>query len=226
MRLERAFAWAGGALFVTSLALCTWWYLFVLGRAQPPSSWGPLVFDAILFTIFALHHSLFAREPIKRAMASAIPERRLRSVYVWIASVLLIVVCVLWRPLGGELYDVTGWRAAAHAAVQAAGILVIVQSVRAIDPLELAGIRPASGADGLQTGGVYRLVRHPIYFGWVLAVFGTPHMTRDRFAFAILTTMYLAIASRWEERSLGQSFGEAYARYQRQVRWRIIPFVY
>ena len=226
MRLERAFAWAGGALFVTSLALCTWWYLFVLGRAQPPSSWGPLVFDAILFTIFALHHSVFAREPVKRAIAAAIPESLVRSVYVWIASALLIVVCVLWQPLGGELYDVTGWRAAVHATVQAAAILVIVQSVRAIDPLELAGIRQASGADGLRTGGVYRLVRHPIYFGWVLAVFGTPHMTRDRFAFAVLTTAYLAMASRWEERSLRQSFGEAYARYQRQVRWRIIPFVY
>jgi protein-S-isoprenylcysteine O-methyltransferase Ste14 len=224
--LQRAFAWAGGAMFVASLAWCTWWFLFVLDRRQPPSSWPPLVVDAILVTIFALHHSVFAREPVKRAMTAAIPEGLLRSVYVWIASVLLILVCVLWQPLGGELYDITGWPALALAAVQVAGILVIVESVRTIDPLELAGIRPAAGADGLQTRGVYRLVRHPIYFGWVLAVFGAAHMTRDRLVFAVLTTMYLAIAIRWEERSLIRSFGEPYRRYRQQVRWRMIPFIY
>ena len=224
--MARAFVWLGGAFFVTSLAWCTWWYLFRLGRSQPPAGWTPFIVDTILVTVFALHHSVFAREPVKRAMTAAIPEKLLRPVYVWIASVLLILVCVLWQPIGGELYDVTGARALVHAAVQAAGILVIVQSVRAIDPLELAGIRPPSGAGGLQTRGVYRLVRHPIYFGWVLAVFGAAHMTRDRFVFAVLTTAYLAIASRWEERSLVRSFGEAYRRYQQQVRWRMIPFIY
>jgi len=225
-RFARAFAWAGGAAFVASLAWCVWWFLFVLGRRQPPSSWPPFVVDTILVTIFALHHSVFAREPVKRAMTAAIPEDLLRSVYVWIASVLLILVCVLWQPLGGELYDIVGWRAVALAAVQVGGILVIVQSVRTIDPLELAGIRPAAGADGLRTRGVYRLVRHPIYFGWVLAVFGAAHMTRDRFVFAVLTTSYLAIAIRWEEQSLVRIFGEAYRRYQQQVRWRMIPFIY
>ncbi|HEV8346164.1 MAG TPA: methyltransferase [Vicinamibacterales bacterium] len=224
--VQRAFAWAGGVLFVASLGWCTWWFLFALGRRQPPSSWPPFVVDAILVTIFALHHSVFAREPVKRAMTAAIPEGLLRPVYVWIASVLLILVCVLWQPLGGELYDIVGWRALALAAVQVAGIVVIVQSVRTIDPLELAGIRPPAGAEGLQTRGVYGLVRHPIYFGWALAVFGAAHMTRDRFFFAVLTTMYLAIAVRWEERSLVRSFGEPYRRYQQRVRWRMIPFIY
>ena len=224
--MARVFVWLGGALFVTSLAWCTWWFVFRLGRSQPQTGLTPIIVDAILVTVFALHHSVFAREPVKRAMTAAIPERLLRSVYVWIASVLLTLVCVLWQPLGGALYDVTGARALAHAAVQVAGILVILESVRTIDPLELAGIRPPSGADGLQTRGVYRLVRHPIYFGWVLAVFGAAHMTRDRFVFAVLTTVYLAIASRWEERSLVRSFGEAYRRYQQQVRWRMIPFIY
>jgi protein-S-isoprenylcysteine O-methyltransferase Ste14 len=224
--VQRAFAWAGGVLFVGSLGWCVWWFLFALGRRQSPSSWPPFVVDASLVTIFALHHSVFAREPVKRAMTAAIPEGLLRSVYVWIASVLLILVCVLWQPLGGELYDIVGWRALALAAVQVAGIVVIVQSVRTIDPLELAGIRPPAGAEGLQTRGVYGLVRHPIYFGWALAVFGAAHMTRDRFFFAVLTTMYLAIAVRWEERSLVRSFGEPYRRYQQRVRWRMIPFIY
>ena len=223
---ERLFVWVGGVLFVTSLAVCAWWYLFVLGRPRPRMGWLPIVVDAILVTVFALHHSVFAREPIKRTMAAAIPDVLLRSVYVWIASLLLILVCLLWQPVGGDLYDATGWRAVAHASVQLAGIAVIAQSVRAIDPLELAGIRPSSGSDGLQMGGPYRLVRHPLYSGWMLAAFGAAHMTGDRLAFAVLTSLYLMIAIPWEERSLVRSFGESYRRYQQQVRWRMIPFIY
>ena len=224
--MTRLFVWLGGVMFVTSLAVCVWWYLFVLGQPSLRMGWLPIVVDAILVTVFALHHSVFAREPIKRAMASAIPERLLRSVYVWIASLLLILVCLLWQPVGGDLYDATGWRAVAHASVQLAGIAVIAQSVRAIDPLELAGIRPSSGRDGLQIGGPYRLVRHPLYLGWMLAAFGAAHMTGDRLLFAVLTTLYLAIAIPWEERSLVRSFGESYRRYQQRVRWRMIPFIY
>ncbi|OLC44035.1 MAG: hypothetical protein AUH43_19525 [Acidobacteria bacterium 13_1_40CM_65_14] len=224
--MTRLFVWLGGVMFVTSLAVCVWWYLFVLGQPRLRMGWLPIVVDAILVTVFALHHSVFAREPIKRAMASAIPERLLRSVYVWIASLLLILVCLLWQPVGGDLYDATGWRAVAHASVQLAGIAVIAQSVRAIDPLELAGIRPSSGIDGLQIGGPYRLVRHPLYLGWMLAAFGAAHMTGDRLLFAVLTTLYLAIAIPWEERSLVRSFGESYRRYQQRVRWRMIPFIY
>ncbi len=224
--MTRLFVWLGGVMFVTSLAVCVWWYLFVLGQPRLRMGWLPIVVDAILVTVFALHHSVFAREPIKRAMASAIPERLLRSVYVWIASLLLILVCLLWQPVGGDLYDATGWRAVAHASVQLAGIAVIAQSVRAIDPLELAGIRPSSGIDGLQIGGPYRLVRHPLYLGWMLAALGAAHMTGDRLLFAVLTTLYLAIAIPWEERSLVRSFGESYRRYQQRVRWRMIPFIY
>ena len=224
--MTRLFVWLGGVMFVTSLAVCVWWYLFVLGQPRLRMGWLPIVVDAILVTVFALHHSVFAREPIKRAMASAIPERLLRSVYVWIASLLLILVCLLWQPVGGDLYNATGWRAVAHASVQLAGIAVIAQSVRAIDPLELAGIRPSSGIGGLQIGGPYRLVRHPLYLGWMLAAFGAAHMTGDRLLFAVLTTLYLAIAIPWEERSLVRSFGESYRRYQQRVRWRMIPFIY
>src|SRR6267142_1716042 len=101
-----------------------------------------------------------------------------------IARVPLILVRLVWQPVGGDLYDAAGWRAVAHAAVQLAGLALIAQSVRTIDPLELAGIRPSSGGDGLQVRGPYRLVRHPLDLGWILAAFGAGHMTGDRFAFA------------------------------------------
>jgi len=60
----------------------------------------------------------------------------------------------------------------------------------------------------------------------VLVVFGASHMTHDRLAFAVLTTLYLAIAIRWEERSLTAAFGEDYERYQQQVRWNLVPYLY
>jgi protein-S-isoprenylcysteine O-methyltransferase Ste14 len=219
----------GGALFVTSLAVCLWWYLFELGEPHPWLGWAPIATDAVLITVFALHHSVFAREPVKRRMLRVIPEELLRSVYVWIASLLLIAVCLGWQFVGGDLYHSSGALAMIHAAVQLSGIVVIVQSVRAIDPLELAGIRRSSrmpDGGGLQVTGVYGIVRHPLYFGWVLAAFGAAHMTGDRLTFATLTTLYLALAVPWEERSLVRSFGESYRRYQRQVRWRMIPFIY
>jgi protein-S-isoprenylcysteine O-methyltransferase Ste14 len=145
---------------------------------------------------------------------------------VWIASVLLILVSLLWRPIGGELYAASGPLALALGAVQLIGLLITARGVARIDPLELAGIRPDSETPGLQVTGPYHWVRHPLYLGWLLMVFGAAHMTGDRLAFAAITTLYLVVAIPWEERSLRRSFGEDYTRYMRQVRWRMIPFIY
>ena len=109
--------------------------------------------------------------------------------------------------------------------VQLGGVWFIAASTRAIDALELAGIRASSTAS-LQVGGPYRLVRHPLYLGWVMAVFGAPHMTGDRLVFAIVSSLYLVAAVPWEERSLEQFFGESYRHYKQRVRWRMLPFVY
>jgi protein-S-isoprenylcysteine O-methyltransferase Ste14 len=242
-RLERVFVWAGGGMFVTSLAVCGYFYLIVWERSVVRGvrlavddisviaggdaiPLGAIAIDALLVTVFAAHHSLFARDRVKASLAEVVPDRLLRSVYVWIASLLLILVCVAWRPIGGDLYDATGFAAVAHGAVQLAGVWIIARAVARIDALELAGIRPASVSGGLQTSGVYSWVRHPVYFGWVLLVFGAAHMTGDRLAFAVITTVYLVVAVPWEERSLMRTFGEDYAQYMRDVTWRMIPFIY
>ena len=215
--------WLGGAFFVASLAWCAWWYLMRAGESRPYS--GPAIpLDAALFSVFALHHSLFARDSAKRWL-TRVPRHLQRSLYVYLASGLLIVVFVAWQPIGGDLYR-AGRLTALHIAVQIAGIWVIARAVSKIDPLELAGIRPARSAEPLQTSGPYRWVRHPLYLGWVLAVFATPHVTGDRLTFAAVSTAYLIAAVPWEERSLVRAFGDDYIRYQRRVRWRIIPFIY
>ena len=238
--MSRIFVWLGGALFVASLALCTWWYIVVLAATEPdlalivtgrralPAAGRPwsIASDAFIFGVFAAHHSIFARAPVKKALARVIPESMLRSVYVWTASLLLILVIVVWHPIGGDLYHVTGWRAGLFAALQLFGVGLIARAVATIDPLELAGIREHLTREGLQITGPYRWVRHPLYLGWVIAVFGAAHMTGDRLAFAVITTIYLTIAVPWEERSLTKIFGEEYHRYQRRVRWRIIPYLF
>jgi protein-S-isoprenylcysteine O-methyltransferase Ste14 len=227
--LERAFVWIGGALFVGSLTATV--YVYAIGwsasRFGRPVLWPGLAANLAWFCAFALHHSLFARERVKGWVARHVPDRLLRSFYVWVASLLWFGVIAAWQPLGGLVFEQTSTAArAAHAAVQTAGLLLIAASVAAIDALELAGIRSGSRPSGLQARGPYRLVRHPLYFGWVLAVFGAATLTFDRLVFAGLTTIYLIVAIPWEERSLERTFGEEYERYKERVRWRIIPFLY
>src|SRR5262249_7525289 len=131
-----------------------------------------------------------------------------------------------WQPVGGELFDASGWPAAAHAAVQLVGVWLIAASVTRIDALELAGIHQPTTGQTLQTGGPYRWVRHPVYSGWILAAVGAARMTRRRLAFAAISSLYLLIAIPWEERSLARAFPEDYEAYARRVRWRVVPFVY
>ena len=237
---ERLVVWLGGVAFVSSLAGCAYSYVVLWAALDRPLVHIPLgtgldhltpglpalVFDLSLLGLFTIHHSVFARDRVKRWLAETIAERVLRSVYVWTASVLLIIVCVLWQPIRGSLYRATGWLAVAHASIQLIGVLLIARSVSVIDALELAGIRRTRAVAPLQVTGPYRLVRHPVYLGWILALFGAAHMTGDRLAFATITTIYLVIAIPWEERSLVGTFGEEYERYQRQVKWRVVPFVY
>jgi methanethiol S-methyltransferase len=224
-RRESAFVWLGGGAFVGALAFCVYAYLV---RWSRPAPFDPpaMTVDVALFTAFALHHSVFARDPIKSRIAALVTPRLVRSVYVWIASLLLVAACGWWRPIGGEVYRASGWLAAAGAAVQVAGLLIMARSVRAIDALELAGIRLASSATALQTAGPYRVVRHPLYLGWMLCTWGAAHMTGDRLAFAAISALYLVVGVLWEERSLTQQFGDAYRQYQRRVPWRIVPYIF
>ena len=116
--------------------------------------------------------------------------------------------------------------------VQAAGVLLTCLGSAAIDPLDLAGVRqlrPRHGAPAhapLRTTGIYGLVRHPIYFGWFLLVFGAPAMTGTRLSFAVLSTLYIAIAIPLEERALVETFGTEYRAYQKRVRSRMLPGLY
>jgi protein-S-isoprenylcysteine O-methyltransferase Ste14 len=228
-------AWTGGAAFLTSLLVFLYLYGITYGRGSAPGpARRPALIDILLFSLFALHHSLLARSGLKRRVTEVVPDWLERSLYTWTASLLFLIVCLAWQPVDGVLYSLQGpWRAAGYAA-QLAGITLILTGSSAIDQLALAGIRQVLDARSgrtpahmpLKTNGAYGLVRHPLYFGWTLFVFGTPDMTGTRAVFAIVSTLYVAIAIPFEERSLVDAFGDAYRRYQQATRWRMIPGVW
>jgi protein-S-isoprenylcysteine O-methyltransferase Ste14 len=229
----RFFAWMGGAMFVVSLSYCAYFYVVLLGR--PVVSDGPAwpvrdaVVDVALFSVFALHHSLAARTGVKRALARLVPATAERTLYVWISSLLLLAVCALWRPLPGAVYEAEGAVWWLLVGVQGLGVALTWRASAVMDSLELAGIRQALGQappSRLRIVGPFRFVRHPIYLGWILMVFGAPTMTMSRLVFAAVSSAYLVSAIPWEERSLVEAFGDPYRAYQRQVRWRLLPGIY
>jgi protein-S-isoprenylcysteine O-methyltransferase Ste14 len=230
-----ACAWTGAALFAVALGYFLYAYLVRSGMAAGPGPViGPILINVTLFSAFALHHSLFARTALKQVVKRSLPPVLERSAYTWVASALLVATCWWWQPIPGTLYVLPRWAAWAGVAAQVGGIVLTFAGSRAIDVLDLAGVRPVllarSGRAAphvpLVTTGVYRLVRHPLYFGWALLVFGAPHMTATRAVFAIVSTGYLAIAIIWEERALVATFGGAYQSYRQRVRWRMLPGIY
>jgi methanethiol S-methyltransferase len=232
--IGRVLAWLGGAVFVVALLYFAYAYVIRFGtpvalRGAPADVVRRVLFDIGLFTVFALHHSVMARSRAKQWIQRYVPPPLERSLYVWLASGLFLLTCAAWQAIPGTVWSLPDrWHAAGWAA-QAFGVWLTVDATRAIDALELAGVRQVSGRqfdDTLQARGAYRWVRHPIYLGWILFTFGAPLMTATRFTFACVSAAYILIAIPLEERSLVSSFGDAYADYQRQVRWRVVPGVY
>jgi hypothetical protein len=239
----RLFAWMGAGLFVLSLSYFIYSYWAVFGRqTDGPLDAGVVVWNVVLFSVFALHHTVFARERIRRALTQALGPLE-RSFYVWVASLLFIAVCRLWLPLPGIVWDIEGAARFILIFLQIGGITFSVYSAAAIDIWELAGIRqlnsqlpipnsqplPTSNSQKefeFKTTGPYGLVRHPIYLGWVLIVFSVGTMTMTRFVFAIVSCAYILLAIPFEERSLRRSTNGAYDRYIQKVPRKLVPGLY
>jgi protein-S-isoprenylcysteine O-methyltransferase Ste14 len=234
--LALTFAWTSAAAFLASLLYFLYAYFVRFGQPGHPGGWlQPVAIDLALFTAFALHHSLFARTGLKRRIGAAVSPTLERAVYTLISSLLFAAVCWSWREVPGTLYVLPAPFSWIAYLSLAAGLLITAHSARALDVLDLAGVRPVlNGRAGaasrpvgaLQTGGLYGFVRHPVYFGWVLLVLGVPTMSFTRLTFAVISTLYLAVAVPFEERSLVETFGPDYASYRERVRWRMIPGIY
>jgi len=232
-----AFAWFSAALFFWSLANYYWRYFVTFGEPAPgaPPAATALLINVALFTVFGLHHSLLARTGAKAWVTATFPPKLERSIYVFVASILFLLTCNLWQPIPVAIWDVGGSLGRALYAVPIGAFVFSTWSAIMLDTSDLAGVRqfmprasttPEPAEPEVRSDGPYSVVRHPIYFAWALVVFVIPHMNGTRLSFAIISTLYLAVAVPFEERSLVEHFGEKYTRYQRQVRWRMLPFIY
>lgn len=222
------FAWLSAAAFAASLAYFLYSYFVRFGApADGTGSSGilvPVAVNVLLFSVFALHHSVFARTGIKTAVARRVSPAFERSLYTLVASVLFWLVCWFWRPVPGTAWILPGAWAWAGYAMVAAGLAITTAGARTLGVLDLAGVSRRTPT--LRTDSVYGIVRHPLYFGWFLLVFGVPGMSLTRFTFAVVSTLYLAVAIPFEERNLVETFGPDYASYRRKVRWRMLPGIY
>ncbi len=229
----RLFTWLGAALFFLSLAYFVLSYVTTFGVPAAGRDRAPAVaWNVTLFTLFAVHHSVCARERVRRWVTRLVPAPLERSFYVWIASLILIAVCALWRPVPGVAWDAEGMLLWALRLLQVTGVWLSLRSAVILDIRELAGVThmvagglPASGPE-FKTTGPYGWVRHPIYSGWFLVVLAASPMTMTRLVFAVVSCAYLLIAIPFEERSMQASAPGAYERYAGQVRWRLLPGVY
>jgi hypothetical protein len=205
-----------------------------VGRFGQPTAgprWPAVIADTLLFTGFALHHSLFARLGVKAWLTARVAPMLERSAYVWASSALFLAACLAWRPVSGTAWRVSAPVSALLYAFQIAGIILTALASRRIGVLSLSGIRQVFGPPGvasptLHADGLYAIVRHPVYLAWVLMVWPTPQMTGTRLLFAALSTTYLVLAIPLEERALAREFGPAYQDYARVVRWRMLPGLY
>ena len=201
------------------------------GAADGPT-WIALAVDAALLAAFAVQHSLMARPAFKKRWAEVVPRELERSTYVLFSSLALILLFWQWRPLGGSVWsveNVTG-RAALHALF-AFGWGLVLLCTFLINHFDLFGLRQvwlfATGKPytplRFVTPGPYRLVRHPLYVGWLFAFWMTPTMTLSHLLFAVMTTAYILVAIQLEERDLMREFPRDYADYRDQVPM-IVPF--
>jgi protein-S-isoprenylcysteine O-methyltransferase Ste14 len=188
--------------------------------------WQALLLNVGLLTLFALQHSVMARPAFKRAWTRIVPEPIERSTYVLASSAALILLFWLWQPMGGVIWDVAspGGRVVLQALC-AAGFLTVLGSTFLINHFDLFGLRQVwlhlRGRPythlAFRTPGPYRVVRHPLYVGWLLAFWATPTMTVAHLVFALVTTGYILAAIPLEEADLEQLHGESYRRYRRSV---------
>jgi protein-S-isoprenylcysteine O-methyltransferase Ste14 len=191
-----------------------------------------LLIDVGLLTLFAVQHSVMARKWFKEWWTSIVPKPIERSTYVLFSSLALILLFWQWQPLGGVVWSIEDpFGRVTLRVLFAFGWGLVLVSTFLINHFDLFGLRQVwlyllgRPYTSLRFGtpGPYRLVRHPLYAGWLFAFWSTPTMTGAHLLFSIATTAYILLAIQFEERDLVRELGEPYESYRRSVPM-LIPF--
>jgi protein-S-isoprenylcysteine O-methyltransferase Ste14 len=224
----------GVAAYVIFLATFLYAVGFVGGFLVPTRLDGPLgtsllealAIDCALLGVFAVQHSVMARRWFKERWTRVVPWAIERSTYVLCASLALLLLFWQWRPIGIEIWSVENPAARAVLwTLFATGWGTVLTVTFLINHFDLFGLRqvwlPLIGKPysrvSFRTPLPYRYVRHPLYFGFLLAFWMTPRMTLAHLVFAVATTLYIVVAIQFEERDLVHEHGRSYEEYQRSV---------
>ena len=189
------------------------------------NTWQALAIDLGLLSLFAVQHSVMARPAFKRWWTQFIPQPLERSTYVLFSSLALILVFAFWQPLGGTIWNFNNPLAQAGMYFGfAAGWVLLFAATFAINHFDLFGLRQVWLAFTAQpyralkfkTPLMYRIIRHPLYLGWLMAIWFTPTMTAAHLFFAMVTSAYIFVGIRFEEKDLLTEHPD-YAEYQANV---------
>jgi protein-S-isoprenylcysteine O-methyltransferase Ste14 len=216
--------------FVTFLYLIGFLANFLVPKSIDVGTLAPLgtalAIDIALIALFGIQHSVMARPAFKAAWTKVVPESVERSTYVLLSSVVLIVLYWLWRPVPAVVWEAQApWLVGLLWGLFALGFGLVLVATFVINHFDLFGLRqvflrlrekPYTDLP-FQVRFLYRFVRHPLYVGWFLAFWATPHMTVGHLLFAIGMSGYILIAVRYEERDLVRHLGQAYVDYQKRV---------
>jgi protein-S-isoprenylcysteine O-methyltransferase Ste14 len=186
------------------------------------------VVDVVLIALFGLQHSVMARPGFKRAWTKIVPPPVERSVYVLFASAALLILFWLWQPIDKSVWTISSdmrWLRGIVWVLFWAGFGIVLISTFLINHFELFGLQQAwfnlrgrqAVAPELRQPLFYRWVAHPLYAGFFLGFWATPHMTVGHLLLAAALSIYMLIAIRFEEHDLTDLFGEDYRRYRSGV---------
>jgi protein-S-isoprenylcysteine O-methyltransferase Ste14 len=183
-----------------------------------------IVINVMLLSIFALQHSIMARPGFKAVWTKIVPKPVERSTFVLLASLALMLIYWQWRPMPDVVWSVTGVGATVLWVLFWAGWATVLLTTFLINHFDLFGLKQVwtyasnkpSGSHAFVTPFLYKLVRHPLYLGFIVAFWSAPVMTQGHLLFAAVTTAYILVAIQFEERDLTKVHPE-YPEYRRKV---------
>jgi protein-S-isoprenylcysteine O-methyltransferase Ste14 len=185
-----------------------------------------VVVNLLLMSLFAVQHSVMARRQFKEWWTQYVPKPVERSTYVLLASLALILLFWQWRPIPTVVWQVADPQLAmAILVVSFVGWVLVFFSTFLINHFELFGLHQVAnnlaGRDmpplRFKTPVLYKVVRHPIYLGFIIAFWAAPTMTAGHLLFAAVTTVYIFVGIALEEHDLIELFGDEYRRYRERV---------